>query len=160
MKLNIISLALGSLALTTSAFGAEFTLSTGYPFVAQLQASHIIENGDARVYANYKVGLDDGFSGGYERAFGDHSIGVMYGALGARKTEDDCEQSNPIVGSLCGLGNVFGDRTTNGFGVTYQYWFNGAFKPGWGIRFEGGYGDVTGTDEKRADGNVTISYQF
>lgn len=161
MKYGIFATAVAAFSLHSTATAADFTLGSGYPFVIQAQVSQTFEQDNSRVYGNYKIGLDDGFAVGYEKGFDNHSIGIMYGALGARDADRECESEGSVGGIIaCPIIAIFDDETTNGFGVTYQYWFNGAFQDGWGIRLEAGYGKTSDTDLERADGNITISYQF
>ena len=55
---------------------------------------------------------------------------------------------------------MFDTETTNGVGVSYSYLFSGLNEGGWRVRFELGYGEGSNSNEKRADGGVSISYEF
>jgi len=171
-----IGAALILAANNAHATGIDFTLATGFPFVAVVEGSMPSDNNNRRWFANYKVGLDDGFSVGVEQVVGQgntHAVGVVVGALGMHSNKRDCQQSSETSGDLttdlvdgvlgqvfCAIGNAFSDETTNGLGLSYSYHFNGLNNAGWRIRLEGGYGKGSRSDKKRGDGSVMISYQF
>ena len=121
-------------------------------------------------FVNYKMGLDDGFSFGYEQgidADSNHALGAFIGALGVQDKNNACpkEQSEDLVENLgsalgCSLLIIFDAETTNGLGLSYSYNYNGLNQSGMRIRFELGYGEGSISNEKRVDGGIVISYQF
>lgn len=140
-----------SLIFSTASLAVDFSTGVGYPFVGVPTVS--ISDDNVRYYANYKLGLDDGFSVGAEWLNGKHAFGAFAGAIGAR----DVEACNENV-ILCI--SIFDNETTNGLGLSYEYHFSESPKSGWGIRFEAGYGKESYFNEKRVDGNVQITYHF
>jgi len=154
----------------------DFSMGGGYPFIATPEASIASDDKRQRWFANYKLGLDDGFSLGFEQALSTnnkHSFGILIGAVGARHINKPCTYSDNYTGDIaeeigsvigqafgCALTGAFGDKTTNGVGVSYHYNFSGLNNSGWKLNFELGYGKVSGFDNKRTDGGINISYQF
>jgi len=160
----------------SKASALDFTLGAGYPYVLIPEISIASSDKSQRWFANYKVGLDDGFSLGVEQALSankKHSFGVLIGAVGARNTHNTCSYTDDNNGDIaeeigsaidqalgCALAGIFDNRTTNGVGISYHYNFNGLNKDGWKLNLELGYGKVSGVDNKRADGGISVSYQF
>ena len=167
-KILLLVLSLGS----GSAFANDvsFSIGGGYPYLVLPEVSLSADNNSQRWYANYKIGLDDGFSVGFEHAVSDnnkHALGVLVGAIGARDTDQPCESTNTddIASELgnifgCALGQIFDDETTNGIGLTYSYNFNGLNNSGFRLILDAGYGKASDSNEKRADGAIRISYEF
>ncbi|MGB3725835.1 MAG: hypothetical protein WA981_08720 [Glaciecola sp.] len=152
-----------SAALLCSAYGSvaqaqsndvSYSVATGWPFV--LVPTISIENNNYEYYANYKVGVDDGFSIGAQRVSGNHVYGTFIGALGARSSNYACEAD-----ALCDSFVIrFTDRkTTQGVGVSYEYRIN-SNKQGWAIRLEAGYGEESRNNDRRADANIQAVYHF
>ncbi|REL28976.1 hypothetical protein DXX93_15485 [Thalassotalea euphylliae] len=159
------------LTLPSQANDIDFSLGTGYPYFIIPEVSFPINNARQRLYANYKIGLDDGFSVGFEHSLttdNTHAIGILAGAIGARDDERPCpntadnDSSSASLGEAiaCGLLEVFDDETTNGVGLSYSYNHNGLNHSGFRIRFELGYGKGKDSDESRADAGIILSYQF
>jgi len=177
MKLlkHFITSALILSSYTVGAASVDFTLATGFPFVAVVEGSMPSDNNNRRWFANYKVGFNDGFSAGVEQVVGQgntHAVGVVVGALGLKSKKRACHNSGETNGDLasgvgevvgqvfCAIGSAFNYETTDGLGLSYSYHFNGLNNSGWRIRLEGGYGKGSSSDKKRSDGSVMISYQF
>ncbi len=174
MRKIATGLAFSALALLTSnsatanEFG--FSVGAGYPYFAALEGSMATQDKSQRWFANYKMGLDDGFSAGFEQGYGNnlnHAFGGFVGAVGIYKG-DDCEPKTDAsnigeaFGSIfgCALKEAFDDETLNGAGLSYSYYFNGINNAGWRLRLEAGYGKASHSKEERAAGGLTISYQF
>jgi hypothetical protein len=130
----------------------NLSLGIGYPFVLVPNIS--INNNDIRYYANYKLGLDDGFSLGAEMINGKHKYGAFVGAVGSRQTDRGCTD----ITSLCII--LTDHKTTQGLGVSYEYHLSDTVNSGWAIRLEAGYGEESSLNKKRADGNIQIMYHF
>ncbi|MGS0534883.1 hypothetical protein [Pseudoalteromonas sp. SaAl2] len=168
MKLLIATTLL--LTVTNSyANDVSFSIGGGYPYFVVPEVSLSTNEGNQRWYANYKIGLDDGFSIGVEHAISDnkkHAVGLVVGALGIQDNEDECrtddESLSGSIGSIfgCALSEVFDEETTNGIGVSYSYLFRGLNEPGWRMRLDLGYGEGRDSNEKRPDAGITFSYQF
>jgi hypothetical protein len=177
MRITILSaliLAGASLLIPSQANAApndvSFTLGTGFPYVGSLEASMPAFEGNQRWFANYKIGLDDGFSLGFEHALDDdkhHAIGVMYGALGIRNDDTDCPESEEntvesffgvIIG--CSLAAAFDWETINGVGLSYSYNVSGLNNAGWRFRVEGGSGKGAVSDKTHSSASFIASYQF
>ena len=133
-----------------------FSAGGGWPFI--LAPTITLKQGNnIEYYANYKLGLDDGFTAGVQWAEGHHVWGGFVGAVGARKTDLPCG-SDPA--NCPAFHIVITDRkTTQGLGLSYEYRFFGV-KEGWALRLEAGYGKASGTDAKRMDGNLQVVYHF
>ena len=175
-KIFLCSILISIKPSLSQASELSFTFGGGYPFIAIPEVSIASNDNSQRWFANYKVGLDDGFSLGFEQALSTdykHSFGVLIGAVGARNINKPCTYIDNNTGDLaedignalgqaigCALAGAFGDKTTNGVGVSYHYNFSGLNNRGWKLNFELGYGKVSGFDNKRTDGGVSISYQF
>ncbi|NKC21504.1 hypothetical protein [Pseudoalteromonas galatheae] len=149
---------------TTIANSVDFSVGTGYPFFGQVELSLPQTDSNSRWYGNYLIGLDDGFSIGYERAVSDnnkHAVGLVLGALGARDAGPTCEDDDDIT---CGIFepiiDLFDEETTNGAGLSYSYHFSGINQSGWSIKLVGGYGESSDYHKKRVDGSLIVSYQF
>jgi hypothetical protein len=174
MKLkNIVfigGLLVGSTPLMNQAEEVSFSIGGGYPFFVVPEVSLASNEGEQRWFANYKMGLDDGFSIGFEQGIDDnkHAVGVVAGALGVQDNNRSCsnndldENIGSEVGNQigCAIAKAFNDKTTNGVGLSYSYNFNGLNNVGMRIRVEFGYGKASDSNEKRTDGGITISYQF
>jgi hypothetical protein len=168
-KTLFTALVIFSTPLFSQASNVDFTLGAGYPFFAVPEISLATNDAKQRWFANYKVGLDDGFSAGFEHGLGDenkHAVGVFAGALGMRDDDRPCDTSNESVSIIlsaiisCAISDAFDYETTNGVGLSYSYNFSGLNKSGVRLRLEAGYGEGSKTNEKRFDGGVYISYQF
>ena len=167
MTLN--KLCLGALlticTFSSNANDVNFSIGGGYPYFVIPEVSLSANEGTQRWYANYKLGLDDGFSIGFEHALTadkKHALGLVVGALGVQDDEAECGSTEDSLGTIigCGFVEIFDDETTNGVGLSYSYLFSGLNESGWRARFELGYGEGSDSDEKRMDGGVSISYQF
>ena len=160
----------GSLSVSNQAKSADFSLGGGLPYFVIPEVSFAANNGEKRWFANYKIGLDDGFSVGFEQGFGvdnKHALGIFVGALGVQDDERPCryEESNDLAENFgsalgCAIAEAFDEETTNGVGLSYSYNFQGLNHSGMRLRFELGYGEGSNSHEKRFDGGVVISYQF
>jgi hypothetical protein len=164
-------LLVGPTPMFSQAKGVDFSIGGGYPFFVVPEVSFASSAGDQRWFANYKIGLDDGFSVGFDQGVGadnKHVIGGVIGALGTRDDKRPCGNGDSVedIGSVignaigCAFSKAFDEETTNGIGLSYSYHFNGLNNVGMRIRFELGYGEAADSNEKRADGGVIISYQF
>ncbi|ATD09916.1 MULTISPECIES: hypothetical protein [Pseudoalteromonas] len=165
---SLIKATFGISALLIStasvANSVDFSAGTGYPFFGQIELSLPQADSNSRWYGNYLIGLDDGFSVGYEKAVSDnnkHAIGVVLGALGARDAGPVCEDDDNIT---CGIFepiiDLFDSETTNGIGVSYSYYFTSINQPGWRVKLVAGYGESDRHNVDRADGSLIFSYQF
>ncbi|KPH64565.1 MULTISPECIES: hypothetical protein [Pseudoalteromonas] len=170
MKL-IFATTLLFLSGASHANDVSFSIGGGYPYVAVPEISLATNEGTQRWYANYKIGLDDGFSAGFEHALTSdkkHAVGFVVGALGVQDDGRQCplESEDDSIGDAfgnifgCALSGIFDRETTNGVGVSYSYLFSGLNEGGWRVRLELGYGEGTNSNESRADGGVSISYEF
>ncbi|RZG00592.1 hypothetical protein EXT48_18365 [Pseudoalteromonas sp. CO348] len=157
---------LSALLVSTSSIAnsVDFSVGTGYPFFGQVELAFPQTDSNSRWYGNYLIGLDDGFSIGYEKAVSDnnkHAIGVVLGALGARDAGPACEDDDDVT---CGIFepifDLFDDETTNGAGLSYSYHFSGINQSGWSVKLVAGYGESGESHKKRADGSFIVSYQF
>ncbi|MDT0583152.1 hypothetical protein [Brumicola blandensis] len=130
--------------------GLEWRVGAGWPFIlvptVGYQYKHIT------YYANYKLGLDDGFSLGAEKQFGKHSVGLFFGAVGARKVNSNCEGIFSCI-------VIFDNQTTQGIGGSYEYKYS-ENTHGWSLRLEAGYGKESRSDTNRADANIQLVYRF
>jgi len=148
----------------------SFTLGTGFPYLGNLEVSMPAFEGNQRWFANYKVGVDDGFSLGFEHALDDdkhHAIGVMYGALGVINDDSDCPDSEKDNGESffgvvigCALAAAFDWETVNGVGLSYSYNVNGLNNIGWRFRIEGGSGKGIESKKTSSSASFIASYQF
>ncbi|WKE66328.1 hypothetical protein PVT67_03495 [Gallaecimonas kandeliae] len=148
----------------------HFSIGGGFPYLAVPEVS--LANGDSqRWYANYKLGVDDGFSLGFEQGLGEddhHALGLFAGAVGIRHNDPDiCKE--PSSGDLgqdlgnalsCAYASGFSWETVNGVGLSYSYNRHGLNQRGFRIRFEFGYGEGHRSHNKKAAGNLMFSYQF
>jgi len=168
---NILSVSMFFLGLVANnAYSADFTLGVGAPFFVVPEVSIASEDEKKRWFVNYKMGLDDGFSLGYEQGIdsdSNHALGAFIGALGVQDKNSACpnEKSGDLAENLgsaigCTLLIVFDEETTNGLGLSYSYNFNGLNQSGMRLRFELGYGEGSISHEKRVDGGFVVSYQF
>lgn len=176
-RLGILStLFISALIPATQAKAVDLSIGGGYPFFVIPEMSIATDDAQRRWFANYKMGLDDGFSIGVEQGLDEkntHAVGMMIGALGVRDDKRPCPAQNNNSGDVleeigntfahtlgCAIGEAFDDKSTDGIGVSYSYNFNGLNNAGMRIRVELGYGKASGSDEKRADGGIVFSYQF
>ncbi|NRA72694.1 MAG: hypothetical protein HRU24_16930 [Gammaproteobacteria bacterium] len=155
-----------------SANNIDFTLGSGLPYVAIVEASVASNNNTQRWFGNYKIGLDDGFSIGVEQAFGqgdNHAAGLIIGAFGVQTDPRPCEKSSESTDSLtnaltnalgCVISLGFSEESTEGVALSYSYHFSGINQKGWKIRLEAGYGKGSRSGEKRGDGSFIVAYQF
>lgn len=160
MKKGLILLSL-CFAPTVFANDVNFSLGAGYPYFVVPEVSWS-NTDNQRWYAKYNLGLDDGFSVGFEYALDpnqQHSIGLLAGAVGVRDI-DDCDKDDGLSGLACALGSIFDEHSIQGAALSYSYSANGLNQPGWRFRLEAGYGRVSADDNNYAGGNATISYQF
>lgn len=167
MKVNSFCLAslLTLCTFSVSANDVSFSIGGGYPYFVIPEVSLSTNAGTQRWYANYKIGFDDGFSVGFEHALTTdkkHALGLVIGALGVQEDDDECGGTEDSLGNIigCGFIEIFDDETTNGLGLSYSYLFSGLNESGWRVRFDLGYGEGSYSNEKRADGGVSVSYQF
>ncbi|MBB1305353.1 hypothetical protein H5089_06815 [Pseudoalteromonas sp. SR45-1] len=169
MKIKILLLTLSIASCSTFANDVSFSIGGGYPYLVIPEVSLSANDDTQRWYANYKLGLDDGFSAGFEQAVSDnkkHAFGVLVGAIGARDTDQECESSTNDVATDfantlgCVIGGIFDEETTNGIGLTYNYNFNGLNSAGFRLKLDVGYGKASDSNEKRADGGISVSYEF
>lgn len=157
-------------AFSSHANDVNFSIGGGYPYFVIPEVSLSANEGTQRWYANYKLGLNDGFSLGFEHALTankKHALGLVIGAIGIRDDERECVKTDDdsISGELgniigCAITDAFDYETTNGAGVSYSYLFRGLNEGGWRVRFELGYGEGSDSNEKRADGGISVSYEF
>ncbi|MEH6395330.1 hypothetical protein [Pseudoalteromonas sp.] len=172
MKVNSFCLAslLTLCTFSVSANDVSFSIGGGYPYFVIPEVSLSANEGTQRWYANYKLGLNDGFSLGFEHALTankKHALGLVIGAIGIRDDERECVKTDDDsisgeVGNIigCAITDAFDYETTNGAGVSYSYLFRGLNEGGWRVRFELGYGEGIDSNEKRADGGISVSYEF
>ena len=159
-KLTVASL-LFLLTLPTEAKDIDFSLGGGYPFIVIPEVSMANKDKTQRWHANYKAGLDDGFSLGLEQSMSHnnkHSIGIVVGAVGIRKESDRCVGQG--INLDCILFDIFDEETINGLGLAYGYYFNRLNSTGWSIKVETGYGEGKESHEKHTSASLRISYQF
>jgi hypothetical protein len=156
---TLFVIMLSAVSLPSLANDIKFNVGVGYPFFSKLEIAKSINENQDRIFANYKVGLDDGFSLGYEHAIDleqHHAFGVVVGAIGARDGDGNCNNTD----IFCDIGDLFDNDTTNGLAISYSYNINGLNKSGLKLSFELGYGKASHLNEKRVDGGVSLSYQF
>ncbi|MBQ4864722.1 hypothetical protein J8L98_23850 [Pseudoalteromonas sp. MMG013] len=146
------ALIVSTFIYSAQAKAVDLSLGGGYPFLVVPTIS--LTNSDIRYYANYKAGLDDGFSLGAEILNGKHKYGAFIGAVGARKTDARCSDSTLLCTSL------FDHQTTQGIGLSYEYHLSSNLNSGWAVRLEAGYGEESYDYEKRTDGNIQFIYHF
>ncbi|REL32171.1 hypothetical protein [Thalassotalea euphylliae] len=167
----LIALLATHISVTSHAEDIDFSLGTGYPYLVIPEVSYSASGGQQRLYANYKLGLDDGFAIGFEHGLdsaNQHAIGLLVGAIGAQDDKRPCpnnDDENGIAEGLasviaCSIVEIFDHETTNGIGLSYSYNHHGLNNSGFRIRFEAGYGEGVDSKEKRFDGAVVLSYQF
>ncbi|MBH0058504.1 hypothetical protein I6F65_16240 [Pseudoalteromonas sp. SWXJZ94C] len=169
MKTKILLLTLSIASYSSAANEVSFSIGGGYPYLVIPEVSLSANDDTQRWYANYKLGLDDGFSAGFEQAVSDnkkHAFGALVGAIGARDTDQKCESlTNDVATDFantlgCVIGGIFDEETTNGIGLTYSYSFNGLNSAGFRLELDVGYGKASDSNEKRADGGISVSYEF
>lgn len=163
-------LLLSSLSLSSQANTVDFTIGGGLPFFVVPEFSFASDDEKKRYFVNYKMGLDDGFSFGFEQGMDSknkHALGVFVGALGVRDADMPCSyvKSDDAVENFgkalaCSFAKIYDEETTNGVGLSYSYNFKGLNHSGMRIRFELGYGEGSNSHKKRVDGGVVVSYQF
>lgn len=139
----------------------SFSLGAGYPFIVVPEVSVATKGNTQRWHINYKAGLDDGFTFGYEQAVFSsrhHALGGAVGAIGIRDDNTPCDADQSTVG--CIVSNIFDEETINGAAFTYGYYFKGLNLPGWHVKFEAGYGEGAQSKEKHASASIRVSYQF
>lgn len=152
-KSNIGLLVLVLMLPVNSAFGVDFSIGGGWPFLVVPEISGSPLSSDSRLFANIKIGQDDGFSAGFEHSIGRskrHALGIVAGSIGIQNNNDNCR-----------CFRLLKDReTTEGYGLTYSYNFSGLNENGMRLRLEVGQGEGSDSKEKRNDGSVILSYQF
>lgn len=170
------ALTLCLMSALSQAQEVSFSIGGGLPFLLTPEVSYASPASGSRWYANYKMGLDDGFSAGYEKALdrdNKHALGIVVGAFAVRDDDRPCEvadnnednlasQIGFEIGSAlgCALSKAFDDETINGIGLTYSYQFNGLNEAGWRVRFELGHGEGARSKENSTSGGFIASYQF
>ena len=164
-NLFFCALLLNTMPFIVKANEIDFSIGSGYPFLLVAEVSVAAGDRQQRWYGNYKLGLDDGFSLGFEQGLGTdkkHAIGLLVGALGV-SDPDSCSNEDDefsVVSLGCIIEEIYDDETTNGVGVSYSYNFNGLNNQGARIRFELGYGEGVDSGEERSNGGVNYSFQF
>lgn len=152
-KSNVGLLALALALPVNSAFGLELSVGGGWPFLAVPEISGSPWSSGNRLFANIKIGQDQGFSAGFEQSIGKsnkHALGFIVGSIGVQNDNRNCR-----------CFRLLKDReTTEGYGLTYSYNFNGLNEKGIRLRLEAGHGEGSDSKEKRNDGSVILSYQF
>ncbi|QSX33152.1 hypothetical protein JYB87_15705 [Shewanella avicenniae] len=175
MKFISAAAAVVVAASTLPAVAGEthFSLTGGLPFMVIPEVSYH-PNDQQRWFANYKVGLDDGVSAGFEQAVDDnnrHALGIVAGALGVRNGHKEWCGSDSESGSVgytmgCAIGTAlaepFDNHTVNGLGVSYSYNRHGLSERGLRVRLEWGYGRISGADfdKEGFTGGFAVGYQF
>jgi hypothetical protein len=157
------ALLLLALSTTTAANGIDFSLGGGYPFIAVPEVSMANADQTQRWHFNYKIGLDDGFTIGFEQALSadkKHAMGLIVGALGVNEDEDRCADTESDLSCLVSKIFLLDEETTNGVGLSYGYYFSGLNNVGWNVKFEVGYGEGSESHQKRSDASIRIAYQF
>ncbi|MCH1923627.1 hypothetical protein L9G74_04675 [Shewanella sp. C32] len=160
--------------------GTHYTVTGGIPYFVIPEISYS-PNAEQRWFANYKLGLDDGFSAGFEQAVSDnnrHALGIFGGALGVRRSHvvrcnnesQNGEQEN-IGDAFDELGctlavevleTIYNNRTVNGVGLSYSYNRHGLSERGLRVRLEFGYGRIEDAnfDKNGVTGGIAVGYQF
>ena len=178
MKKSLLTAALlMGCAMPALAGETHFSLSSGLPYLLIPEVSYH-PNQDQRWFVNYKLGLDDGVSAGFEQAVSDnqrHALGVLVGALGVKNGHRYiCSEEAPgedNQGKLDELGcevgyalfaGMFDNHTVNGLGVSYSYTGNGLGNAGLRVKLEFGYGRIEDADfdKNGYTGGFSIGYQF
>lgn len=159
--------------------GTHFSVTGGFPYVFIPEVSYS-PNAEQRWFANYKLGLDDGFSAGFEQAVSAnnrHALGIFGGALGVKSGHhylcgegDNSADSDDLndVGEdlLCqvfaGASEAFDNHTVNGVGLSYSYNRHGLSEHGLRVRIEFGYGRIEDADYDKDGftGGFSVGYQF
>lgn len=171
MKTKLLLLALPLMSFSTLAADVNFSIGAGMPYFLIPEVSMPTDDKTQRLYANYKIGLDDGFSVGFEKAVSDnrkHSFGALLGALGVRDTNVPCESTSNQSSSIfidvdalgCALDQIFDDKTVNGLGITYGYSFNGLNSRGFRLVIGVGYGKRNDIDKNGAAGSISLNFEF
>ncbi len=132
----------------------NMSLGGGWPYA--LVPTVAIEHRGLEFFANYKIGLDDGFTLGVEKQFEHHTYGIFVGALGARKTRENCDLDSTCPPFRIALTDR---KSTQGIGFSYEYRFSST-RQGWALRVEAGYGHESKTDANRFDGNLQLVHHF
>jgi len=161
--LNLLLILVLGVSFSTNASDVKFSVGTGYPFVGILEVSVPAMNDDQRLFANFKAGLDYGFSVGFEQQLpGNHqTMGFTLGAIGSRDATNCSDTTDTGTGEfICTLFEPLDSETTNGLGINYSYYFSGVHNSGFKIRIEGGYGQSSRANVNRFDGGIILSYQF
>ena len=152
-KSNVGLLVLVLMLPVNSAFGVDFSIGGGWPFLVVPEISGSPLGSDSRLFGNIKIGQDNGFSAGFEHSIGKskrHALGFVVGSIGVQNDDRNCR-----------CFRLLKDReTTEGYGFTYSYNFSGLNEKGMRLRLEAGQGEGSESKEKRNDGSVILSYQF
>lgn len=139
----------------------SFSLGAGYPFFVVPEVSLSNTDNTQRWHINYKAGLDDGFTFGYEQAVFSskhHAFGAAVGAIGIREEDSSCDANQSSVSCIVSI--IFDEETINGAALTYGYYFSGLNLSGWHVKFEAGYGEGSRSKEKHTSASIRLSYQF
>ena len=154
-------LMLGTLSIAPAAAELDFSIAGGYPFVLVPEVSWSTKDRSQRWHVNYKAGLDDGISVGFEQSLSAdnrHRFGVVVGAIGIKNEENPCAEQQGVL--ACVLANIFDEETINGVGVTYSFYLDELAHSGWHVKLEGGYGEGSKSDTKNTGASIRIGYQF
>ncbi|KFZ38920.1 hypothetical protein HR45_00505 [Shewanella mangrovi] len=183
-KQFLIAALLMSCTVPALAGETHFSISGGLPYLVIPEVSYH-PNQEQRWFLNYKAGLDDGVSAGFEQAVSAnrrHALGVVLGALGVKNGHRHaCEDNSPVRpddanGNESGdefdnagceiayalIVAAFDNHTVNGLGVSYSYSGNGLSEAGLRVKFELGYGRIEDADfdKNGYTGGFSIGYQF
>lgn len=175
-KILIATVLLWGTSATALAEGTHFTVTGGFPYVVIPEISYS-PNADQRWFANYKLGLDDGFSAGFEQAISAnnrHALGIFGGALGVKSGHRYvCNEGNQsgepgnFDDELCSalarpFAEAFDHHTVNGVGLSYSYNRHGLSERGLRVRLEFGYGRIEDADfdKNGVTGGIAVGYQF
>ncbi|WP_417761565.1 hypothetical protein [Shewanella sp.] len=156
--------------------GTHFSVTGGVPYVFIPEVSYS-PNAEQRWFAHYKLGLDDGFSAGFEQAASAnnrHALGIFGGALGVKSGHRYvCEEGNSsgepadFDDELCSalarpFAEAFDHHTVNGVGLSYSYNRHGLSERGLRVRVEFGYGRIEDADFDKDGftGGFSVGYQF
>lgn len=159
---KLVFLGLSLMVSTHSqAEGVSLSIGGGYPFFVVPEVSYITKSNDERWYVNYKAGLDQGFSVGYEFSTSSdkrHALGFVLGTVGINQHSVPCEDTQSDIN--CIVANLFDEETIQGLGLSYSYYFDELAVSGWHVKLEAGYGNGRVSDDNSTASSIRISYQF